>query len=195
MNRAARQPEVSPRRKTPMAPAKIRPAIEPGKRHAELEIYNRQRTRAIHLVLWRQILASLIDELTSTGSYEVAVHLVAAPEMSQLNEAFLHHQGSTDVISFDYHAYPLHEIRPETKDGHSPDLLLHGEVYISVDDAVAQASRFQATWQEELARYAIHGLMHLQGFDDLRSAERYRMKRLESRWPKHLVTRFTLDQL
>jgi len=33
---------------------------------------------------------------------EIGICLVDAPEMTQLNETFLKHKGSTDVIAFDY---------------------------------------------------------------------------------------------
>ena len=45
-----------------------------------------------------------------------------------------------------------------------------GEIFVSVDDAVASAPRFRATWQLELARYLVHGMLHLRGYDDRRPA-------------------------
>lgn len=195
MNAPAIRKVSSPPRQARKDRAKIRRAADPEKRQAVLETTDRQRTRPINLSLWRQVLEALLAELTVYGGYEVAVHLVAAPEMSRLNETFLHHIGSTDVISFDYHAYPFQEDLPDEAREDLADLTLHGEIFISVDDAVEQALLYQTTWQAELVRYAIHGLMHLQGFDDLKSAERYRMKRLESKWLKSMVGRFALDQL
>ena len=45
--------------------------------------------------------------------------------------------------------------------------LLRGELFISIDDSVAHARRFRTMWQAELVRYIIHGLLHLEGYDDV----------------------------
>jgi probable rRNA maturation factor len=60
---------------------------------------------------------------------------------------------------------------------------------------VAQARRFHVHWQSELVRYIVHGLLHLQGFEDLDPAARRRMKRQEDRLLKHLAGRFDFDDL
>ena len=75
--------------------------------------------------------------------------------MTRLNETFLHHSGSTDVITFDYAS------RPNTP-------ILQGEIFVCVDEAVEQARRFCCAWQEEIIRYVIHGVLHLTGFDKCR---------------------------
>ncbi|MEP6663542.1 MAG: rRNA maturation RNase YbeY, partial [Verrucomicrobiota bacterium] len=72
---------------------------------------------------------------------------------------------------------------------------LHGEIFISIDDAVKQAREFQTSWQSELVRYIIHGLLHLQGHDDLQPAARGKMKREENRFLKKLTEVFPLKKL
>ena len=52
--------------------------------------------------------------------------------------------------------------------GGTPVLLLHGEIFICVDEAIRQARRFGTIWQSEIVRYLIHGVLHLLGFDDSR---------------------------
>jgi probable rRNA maturation factor len=101
--------------------------------------------------------------------------------MAEFNERFLRHTGSTDVITFDY----------------ADDLtrLLHGEIFISIDDAKAQAREFRTSWQSELARYVIHGVLHLRGFDDIRPADRRKMKREENRLLKEIARLFPLSKL
>ena len=44
----------------------------------------------------------LFNELPKVQGAELGVYLVATPEMTRLNETFLQHAGSTDVITFDY---------------------------------------------------------------------------------------------
>ena len=96
----------------------------------------------------------------------MAIHLVSAREMGRINGQFLGHVGSTDVITFDQG---------------STSERLKGELFISIADAVKQAVEFRTRWSGELARYVIHGLLHLNGYDDLEPAARRVMKRQETR--------------
>ena len=73
--------------------------------------------------------------------------------------------------------------------------VLHGEIFICVDEAVVQARRFRASWQSELVRYVIHGVLHLRGFDDLHPAGRRKMKREEDRLLREIALRFALSKL
>jgi len=104
-----------------------------------------------------------------------------------LNEMFLQHEGSTDVITFDHVEPGTRNVECETG--------LHGELFICVDEAVWQARRFRTTWQSEVVRYIVHGVLHLRGFDDRRVTERRRMKREEGRLLRWLTARFPLSHL
>jgi probable rRNA maturation factor len=135
--------------------------------------------------------------LAITG-YDLAVCLVAAPEMTRLNETCLHHQGSTDVITFNYSENQILKLEDSLKlEACSLKLPspFHGEIFICVDETITLARRFRTTWQSELVRYLIHGILHLQGFDDLRPAARRKMKREESRLLQALAGRYDLRKL
>ena len=110
--------------------------------------------------------------------------------MTRLNETFLHHPGSTDVITFDY-AEPA---APSARSPRSP-ALLHGEIFVCLDAAVSQARRFHTTWQSELVRYIVHGLLHLLGHDDRDSRARRGMKRAETLLVHKLARQFDLRAL
>src|SRR5262249_16797881 len=75
---------------------------------------------------------------------------------------------------------------PDTRHPTPETYPLHGEIFISIDDAITQARQFRTTWQNELVRYVIHGIQHLQGFDDLQSAARQKMNRKETRLIKEV---------
>ncbi|HZL79115.1 MAG TPA: rRNA maturation RNase YbeY [Candidatus Limnocylindrales bacterium] len=149
-------------------------------------IANRQRTKKINARLLKQITAALLAEL-KVQEAELGISLVAAPEMTLVNETFLQHEGSTDVITFDYEKS---EVRSQKLEKH-----LHGELYICVDDAIAQAKSFKTSWQWEVVRYVVHGVLHLLGHDDLQADLRRKMKREENRLVRLLARRFALAQL
>lgn len=146
-----------------------------------LLLRNRQHTRRVNLQLLRRRTTALLEEHFKTDSFDLAVYFVAAPEMTHLNETFLHHRGSTDVITFDY--------------SEKADAPIHAEIFICVDEALRQARRFKTTWQSELARYLIHGLLHLQGHDDLRPATRRKMKLKENELHGKWAGQFSLTTI
>lgn len=153
-----------------------------------LLIKNRQRSIPLNTRLLRTLTGTLLKDLLKIEQFDLAIHIVRAPAMARLNEQFLQHSGSTDVITFDYSENP----KPETR---NPKLPLHGEIFICIDDAIAQARQFRTSWQSEVARYVIHGLLHLRGFDDIRAADRRKMKREENRLLKEIGGLFPLRKL
>jgi probable rRNA maturation factor len=152
-----------------------------------LALRNRQQTRPVDLRFLRRMARALVEELFPIESFDLSIYLVGSVEMTRLNESFLRHQGSTDVITFDYS-----EISGETSRRSNPPIVLHGEIFICVDEAVRQARRFRTTWQSEVARYLIHGLLHLQGHDDLQPAARRKMRLKENQLLRKLARRFKL---
>ena len=153
----------------------------------ELTIQNRQRVRPINTRLLRQIVSELLDDLLGIKNAELGITLVGAPEMTQLNETFLQHEGSTDVITFDHHQ--LETGNTERGTG------IHGELFVCVDEAVLQSRQFQTTWQSEVTRYIVHGVLHLLGHDDHRALARREMKQEENRLVRLLAARFPLSRL
>ena len=149
-------------------------------------IANRQRTKKINSRLLKQIASALFVEL-KIGEAELDINLVATREMTLINETFLQHEGSTDVITFDHHDSASRITHHASG--------IHGELFVCVDDAVAQAKEFNTSWQSELVRYIVHGVLHLLGHDDLKPDLRSKMKREENRLVRRLENRFKLAQL
>ena len=160
-------------------------------------IVNRQRARKISRPLLRTITRTLLERLQAEEA-EVGICLVAAPEMTRLNETFLQHAGSTDVITFDYLAdvrtgSPLPAAGLGAHGVSRP--ALHGEIYVCVDEAMLQARKFGTDWRSEVVRYVIHGVLHLIGFDDSSAGARRKMKREENRRLREMTRRFPLSKL
>jgi len=157
------------------------PGTEPCPRRV-LACHNRQRSRRIATERLRRIIKTLLDESLEITDYELSVCLVSTPEITRLNETFLNHEGATDVITFDY----SERSRPKR---------LSGEIFVCVEQAASQARQFRTTWQSEIVRYIVHGVLHLCGFDDHAPAARRRMKLAESRLLRQLARRLDFRQV
>ena len=149
-------------------------------RHFEIVVANRQRTRRLDRKLIEEIAQEVLTDL-GVEDVELGVHFVSAKEMARVHEQFMNIVGSTDVITFDH--------------GSEPPTSVHGEIFISVEDAIAQAREFKTTWQSEVARYVIHGILHLLGFDDVAPDARKKMKQAENRLMNRIAALFDLRAL
>jgi probable rRNA maturation factor len=81
---------------------------------------------------------------------EISVALVSDVEIAVLNQQYLSHEGPTDVISFHLH-----------EKGEPP----LGDVYVGVEQAARQAAGFGASVAEEVLRLAVHGALHVLGYE------------------------------
>lgn len=86
--------------------------------------------------------------------------------LHKLNVEFLNHDTLTDIISFDY----------------SVGKELHGDIYISVERVRENTEVFDATFQDELSRVMVHGVLHFCGYKDKTEAEKSEMRRMEDRY-------------
>jgi probable rRNA maturation factor len=148
----------------------------------QLSLLNQQRARRVDRRHLCRIIRSLLHEDFELPDYELAVCLVGEAAMIRLNETYLQHAGSTDVITFDY--------SDRDRSG-----LFSGEIFICVNEAIKQAPRFRSTWQSELLRYLIHGLLHLSGYDDKQTAARRIMKRKEDQLLRLISVRFSISRI
>jgi rRNA maturation RNase YbeY len=98
-------------------------------------------------------------------SAEINVVLVSDQDLLEMNRKHLQHDYFTDVITFPLEASPL-----------------EGEIYISIDRAREQAEEYGVGLYDEVRRLAIHGTLHLAGYDDRTTGERQRMRDLEDRY-------------
>ncbi|MBA4156772.1 MAG: rRNA maturation RNase YbeY [Gemmatimonadetes bacterium] len=101
-------------------------------------------TRAVEDALRRVLAAEGI------GAAEISVTFVNDARIAELNREYLHHDGPTDVISF-----PLHVT----------DRAPLGDVYVGAEQAARQAAELGVPLPEELLRLAIHGTLHVLGYD------------------------------
>ena len=135
-----------------------------------ITVYNRQRSVRFDLVWLRQFAA--IARKFSRGVWadvncppvehdEVEVTVVSDAVIADLHRRFMNIPGPTDVITF-----------------------AHGEIVMSAGTARRNALRYGHSVEAELALYTIHGLLHLNGFDDIETRFAIRMRRVQNRLMK-----------
>lgn len=83
----------------------------------------------------------------------------------EVNRQFLQHDYYTDIITFDY----------------SRGRLISGDMFISLDTVASNSELVGATYDSELRRVIIHGVLHLCGIDDKGEGEREIMEAFENK--------------
>jgi probable rRNA maturation factor len=77
-----------------------------------------------------------------------------------INQQYLNHDTLTDIISFDY----------------SVGNELHGDVFVSIQRVRENAAEFEVTFEEELKRVMVHGLLHYCGYKDKSEKDKREMR-------------------
>ncbi len=98
------------------------------------------------------------------------------------NRQFLNHDEYTDIITFD-----LSEKSGKKKKE------IEGEIYISMERVKENAKTFGKTFQEELHRVMIHGVLHLCGYRDKTSASQKKMRMKEDFYLKKLKGKIKIE--
>ncbi|MBO3096766.1 rRNA maturation RNase YbeY [Gelidibacter pelagius] len=81
-----------------------------------------------------------------------------------INIEFLEHDTLTDIISFDY----------------TLGKLISGDIYISIERVKENAKDFDVTFDNELSRVMIHGILHYCGYKDKTEADQSEMRSKEN---------------
>lgn len=87
------------------------------------------------------------------------------PKIIEVNRQYLNHDYFTDIITFDY----------------SRGRMISGDMFISLDTVESNSVMVGATYQRELLRVIIHGVLHLCGINDKGSGEREIMESFENK--------------
>lgn len=105
---------------------------------------------------------------------EVSLTLVDDARIHELNRDYRGVDRPTDVLSF--------ALQEETED--EPDILdyeddLLGDIIISVERARAQATEYGHAFERELVYLAVHGTLHLLGYDHMEEEDKSQMRQQE----------------
>ena len=96
---------------------------------------------------------------------EIGYLFVDDEKILEVNREYLGHDYYTDVITFDY----------------DEDETVSGDIVISLDTVRSNAQLFGKTYEEELYRVIIHGILHLCGINDKGPGEREIMEAAENK--------------
>lgn len=81
---------------------------------------------------------------------DIAYIFCSDERILEVNKQYLNHDYFTDIITFDY----------------SERDFISGDIFISMDTVKSNAKEFGVTFENELERIMIHGILHLCGQDD-----------------------------
>jgi len=96
---------------------------------------------------------------------EIGYMFVDDEKILEVNNEYLGHDYYTDIITFDY----------------CEGNVLNGDIVISLDTVRTNAEKFGKTYEDELFRVIIHGVLHLCGINDKGPGEREIMEENENK--------------
>lgn len=124
---------------------------------ATLELIQQQDLVSFEQAVWLEQCRQALVVIEGTGvpeefPEEIGLVCVDDSVITQIHRDFMNDPTPTDVITFH-----------------------HGEIIISAETAAREAAERRLTVEEELLRYAVHGLLHLAGYNDHEDGERKTM--------------------
>jgi probable rRNA maturation factor len=132
-----------------------------------ISVRNLQRKISVNVAELESFAASVVHQCLQSrrrnrtdlrNLTEVFVWLISDRRIALLHRKFLGQSGPTDVMTFQ-----------------------HGEIFISVETARRHARAFGNSLVQELKLYIVHGLLHLQGFDDQTPSDAHKMKKAQDK--------------
>jgi rRNA maturation RNase YbeY len=86
----------------------------------------------------------------------------------KINMEYLNHDTYTDIITFD-----------NSEDNEESQQVLEGDIFISVERVKENSKELKTTFEQEIHRVMVHGLLHLTGNDDHSTEDKQAMRNKE----------------
>lgn len=119
-----------------------------------IEVYN-ETTDDAYIDDIKNVMKIGIDKICIETAY-VSVVVVDKEKIHEINRTYRNVDRVTDVISFAF----------EDNEGITPDgVRILGEIYLCIDKAKEQAKEYGHSDKREICYLAIHGLLHLLGYN------------------------------
>jgi len=119
-----------------------------------------------HIQLIQSVLQVAADYLDLEEDAEMSVTLVGNEAIREINRQYRNKDSATDVISFAIEDEMDDELPLNIKgiEGIPREL---GDIFISIERAEEQAQDYGHTFERELGFLAVHGFLHLNGYDHM----------------------------
>lgn len=121
-------------------------------------IFNETQEKVENLEILEPLLTYAL-EVENVDNLEFNVIIINNEEIHKINKEYRGIDRPTDVISFALEDYK--DIKYEN------DYRVLGDIYISIDKVSEQAKEYGHSEKRELAFLAVHGLLHLLGYDHM----------------------------
>lgn len=127
-------------------------------------VTNAQQTLPVDVKRIARLARCAVRRLAIHEAGTLAITFIDGRRMRQLNRRFLHHDRSTDVLSFRYNGERI-----------------VGDILIDPRQAQRYAAQRAIPYRQELSRYVVHGILHWLGHEDGTAAQRRTMRAMEDR--------------
>lgn len=117
----------------------------------------KQKRRIVH---WIKEIAQSYEKTVG----EISIVFVSDDYLLRINNQYLNHNYFTDIITFDY----------------SNMNKIEGDIFISIETVKSNSKEFNSSFNEEILRVIIHGILHLLGFNDKKPKEKEEMTKKEN---------------
>ena len=125
--------------------------------------------------VYESLLEKALKHLSLSFDPYLSVTLVDNAYIHDINRTYRHKDAPTDVISFAF----LDDNPKRDELFHSTQMVVLGEIYISIDKAKEQALAYGHPLERELKFLFVHGLLHLLGYDHMKEEDEKVMFRLQ----------------
>ena len=142
--------------------------------------------------IWVQEVVAETLAFEKIKKYSVSVLLTGDKEIRRLNKKYLKHDYATDVISFGMNA----DGRVGKRQAPAPTERHYlGDVVASAAMAKSVAKEIGISFKEELARYLVHGTLHLLGYEDDTVKEKKKMHARQEKILQRIIVDRSLAKL
>jgi len=144
----------------------VNPVVSNG---VKIIIKNFQKKIPINPTRIKKTILRVLSSQNQARSGEITISFVNEGKIKELNKKYLGKDSPTDVLAFDI------------SEPDKPNRLL-ADIIICAEEALKNAKIFKTTVPYELNLYAVHGILHILGFNDHTQKQAQLMRKLERKY-------------
>ena len=140
-----------------------------------VKVINLHKGYRVNARLVKRIVSHVLKYCGRFGTAELGLVFLTNKGIRPINKRYKCEDRPTDVLSFDLGGM--------------------GEIFISIDEALANSKIFKTALEDEFTLYVIHGILHLAGYDDESRTERVKMEAEQSKILEEICKREDLSKV